>query len=139
MSIERRKPVLRKTPLPRGTKAIARTGRPKRVNATRKASEWVRAYHSKAFVRFTKSAPCAADGRTPCDAAHSEGGGAGRKADWTTVIPLCSGLNGCHARQHRQGWASIGMTAEGRRRAAKAHHEAFLSRHECWGSDDDAP
>jgi hypothetical protein len=114
--------MLRRTPLKRGKP-------PKPVNKKRKKSEWARAYHSEAFVRFTKSAPCAADGRTPCDAAHTESGGAGRKADWDTIIPLCSGINGCHAKQHREGWAAIGMGEEGRKRAVAYHQAAWAERY----------
>jgi hypothetical protein len=113
--------MLRRSPIKRGKP-------PKAVNKKRKKSEWARAYHSEAFVRFTKSAPCAADGRTPCDAAHTESGGAGRKADWDTIIPLCSGINGCHAKQHREGWAAIGMSEEGRKRAVAYHQAAWAER-----------
>jgi hypothetical protein len=71
--------IRRNKPLSRGTPP-KRTGKPKPVNRKRKKSEWARAYHSEAFVRFTKAAPCAADGRGPCDSAHTESGGAGRNA-----------------------------------------------------------
>lgn len=118
---------MKRTPLKRGT-PIKSGGRVKPRNAKRKKSEWARAYHSEAFVRFTKSAPCAADGRTPCDAAHTENGGAGRKGDWTTIIPLCSGINGCHAKQHREGWAAIGMSEVGRERAVANHQAAWAER-----------
>ena len=113
--------MIRRAPIKRG-------GRPNPVNKKRKKSEWARAYHSEAFVRFTKSAPCAADGRGPCDAAHTESGGAGRKGDWDTIIPLCSGINGCHAKQHREGWAAIGMGEEGRKRAVAYHQAAWAER-----------
>lgn len=120
--------IKRNKPLPRSASPIARGKRPKSVNAKRKKSEWARAYHSEAFVRFTKAAPCAADGRMPSDAAHTENGGMGRKGDWTTIIPLCSGLNGCHAKQHREGWGAIGMSEEGRRRAVANHQAAWAER-----------
>ena len=112
---------MKRTPLQRGTRIKPR-------NAKRKKSEWARAYHSEAFVRFTKAAPCAADGRGPCDAAHTENGGAGRKGDWTTIIPLCSGINGCHAKQHREGWGAIEMSEEERRRAIVNHQAAWAER-----------
>lgn len=108
----------RKTPMKRG-------GRIKPTNPKRRKSAFARAYHSPAFVRFTKASPCAACGGGPCDAAHTENGGAGRKADWDTIIPLCSGINGCHARQHRHGWAGIAMTEESRRRAVAYHQQAW--------------
>ena len=116
----------RYTPLARGG-PIARSGRPKRVNRKRKASEWKRAYGSKARVRWLKAQPCAADGRMPCDVAHISSGGAGRKADHDQTIPLCSGINGCHAKQHQSGWMSIGLTEEGRRRAAENTELAWVA------------
>jgi len=87
-------------------------------NAKRRVKEWDRAYGSKARVRFVAQLPCAACGGGPCENAHTESGGAGRKADYTTIIPLCGGLHGCHAKQHRSGWLSIAMTETSRERAA---------------------
>jgi hypothetical protein len=126
--------VKRRVGLPKRTGWIKRSP-VRKVNRARKVGEWARAYHSKAFVRFTKAAPCAACGRGPCDSAHTITGGMGRKGDWTTIIPLCSGINGCHAAQHRGGWASIGMTEEGRRRAAGYHRLAWADTRR--GTDDD--
>ena len=101
----------RKTPLKRG-------GRIKPVNAKRKAKNWDRAYRSPAFVRWISRLPCWAcnyAGPSPRQAAHTTTGGMGRKADANTVISLC-GV--CHAKQHSQGWLSIGMSDESRQRAA---------------------
>ena len=89
-----------------------------RRNAKRRVKEWDRAYGSKARVKFVAQLPCAACGRGPCENAHTISGGAGRKADYTTIIPLCAGINGCHAAQHRSGWLSIAMTEISRERAA---------------------
>lgn len=121
------KPMARnKAPIPRHAK-LERGGPPKRENRARKLSAFARSYHSKARVRFVKSLPCAADGRGPCDNAHipHESAGAGLKAIYQAVIPLCSGINGCHAKQHRDGWSGLGMNEEGRRRAAENTEEAW--------------
>lgn len=112
--------IRRNKPLPRSTKPIARKAvLPKHRKPSKKVREFARSYHSVAYVKFVQRMPCAACGRGPCDAAHSKGGGMGYKAGWETLIPLCSGINGCHARQHRMGWMTgLGMTEESRRRAA---------------------
>lgn len=89
-----------------------------RRNAKRRVKEWDRAYGSKTRVKFVAQLPCAACGGGPCENAHTESGGAGRKADYTKIIPLCGGLHGCHAKQHRSGWLSIAMTETSRERAA---------------------
>lgn len=128
-------------PVPRNTKPIARSalpnrsGPPRKKNPERRESEFRRCYHSKAFVRFTKARPCYACGRTPCDVAHGSTGGMGRKSDWTDAFPLCSGISGCHAAQHRHGWMHVGMTEESRRRAAALHVEAW-TEYTNRGSDD---
>lgn len=134
---------MKRTPLARGTKPLARTGRltrsttVKKVNRGRRQSEFERCYLSAAYVRFTKGSCCAACGRPgPCDAAHTVNGGAGRKGGWESLVPLCSGINGCHRVQHQSGWAAIGMTEEGRRRAAANLRLAFAN-HLQRGDDDD--
>lgn len=118
--MKRKQPIKRTTPLPRSTTPIKRSAvLPKHRKAGKKAREFARCYLSTAYVKFCQRQPCAACGRGPCDAAHGQGGGMGYKAGWETLMPLCSGLNGCHARQHRMGWMTgLGMTEEGRRRAA---------------------
>lgn len=64
-------------------------------NVKRKASEFQRCYHSKARVRFVKSEPCpvcqALGMRhlVESDNAHIVGGGAGRKAGYEKIVPLC--------------------------------------------------
>lgn len=121
----KRTPLARRTPL-RGGKALARGKGVRKRNPTRRQTEWERAYLSNAYVRFCKGSPCAACGsRKGSDAAHGESGGMGRKAGWETLLPLCSGINGCHAKQHQSGWLAIGMTEEGRRRAAANLRLAF--------------
>lgn len=85
---------LSRTPLRRGAAPKKRTPIKKR-NPKRRQSEFARCYHSKERVLFVKSLPCAwcAKLRLPiqCGAtenAHTEGGGAGRKAHYTTIAPL---------------------------------------------------
>lgn len=71
----------RKTPLKRAGRI-----KPKK----RSAAEFARIYHSKARVAFVKSLGCAVCFRTgDCDNAHTESGGKARKADYTTIVPLC--------------------------------------------------
>lgn len=113
---------------------LARSGpiKPKK----RSASEYARVYHSRAFVTFTKRQPCYACGSTRgCDVAHGRTDGMGRKAGWETIFPLCSGINGCHAQQHRAGWFAIGMTEESRQRAAQLHRLAFADHHARQGAE----
>jgi hypothetical protein len=92
----------RKTPLKRG-------GRLKPVNRKRRTSEFARCYHSKERVAFVKSLPCACctDRLTGCDNAHTRNGGAGRKGDYTTIVPLCRGARGCHRLHHDHGWSRL--------------------------------
>lgn len=67
----------------------------KRQNRKRRASEFQRAYGSKARVAFVRSLPCVAalSVRWPCfpgaENAHVGTGGRGRKADAARIVPLC--------------------------------------------------
>lgn len=82
---------------------------PRRVNGKRKTREWTRAYGSKERVAFVKSLACANCGIVGYSQnAHTKNGGAGRKGDYTTIIPLCGPhgfpgfiYEGCHARWDR--------------------------------------
>jgi hypothetical protein len=74
--------------LPASTKPIARGGKPKARNPKRRASEFARTYHSRERVEFVKAQPCIVSGYSPCDNAHIEGDGAGRKAHYTKIVPL---------------------------------------------------
>lgn len=67
----------------------SRSAPPKARNPKRKAREFERCYGSTARVAFVKSLPCIVCGRGPCDNAHIRGDGAGRKADYTAIVPLC--------------------------------------------------
>jgi hypothetical protein len=57
----------------------------------RSAKSFARIYGSPARVRWVANLPCSVVGctRGPCDNAHTETGGMGRKADYTTIAPLC--------------------------------------------------
>lgn len=95
---------MKRTPL-RRTASLRRSKGVKRVNASRKAAEFARTYHSEARVRFVKALPCAACGVTGfSENAHvvNDGSkGAGRKSGYRGIAPLCgprpaSKLLGCH-------------------------------------------
>lgn len=70
----------------------------KKQNAKRRQAEFARCYHSRGRVAFVKSLPCPVceavgmSGRWTVqrENAHVVGGGAGRKADFTAIVPLCS-------------------------------------------------
>lgn len=84
--------------LPPRTSYIARSRiKPKK----RKPSEFARIYGSKKRVEWIKSLRCSSCGVVGYSQnAHTENGGMGRKADHTTIVPLCGphdGLQGCHA------------------------------------------
>lgn len=95
---------------------IRKSGAPKKTNPARRKREFARCYGSKARVEFVKSLPCAAckvQGHS--SNAHLLGnGGLSRKADYTTIGPLCASYPdaehggiwiGCHAMYDRyRGW-----------------------------------
>ena len=73
----------------------------KRTNPKRRAKEFPRCYHSKKRVEFVKGLDCIVCSGRPSENAHTASGGTGRKADYTTIVPLC---RTCHRFQHAQGW-----------------------------------
>lgn len=85
---------------------IKRHGRVKPVNRKRRASEFVRPYGSKSRVGWVASLPCVVgllcDG--PTENAHTRTGGAGRKGDADSIVPLCRSH---HVTLHRVGRASF--------------------------------
>lgn len=89
----RKKPLTRKSG-PKARKPLARTQIKKRA---RKPSEFRRIYGSRARVAVVKRLPCAICLCSPCDNHHTRNGGTGRKAGWETIVPLCTGPEGCHA------------------------------------------
>lgn len=131
----------RRVGLPKRTGWIARKGPPRKRNPKRQVSAFRHAYFSKTRVRLVGSLPCSAcgdtDPRIPRENAHTEPG-MGRKAHYTTIVPLC---HRCHHKQHQSGWSGIGMTAESRRRAADLTQTAWRDHLDgmalAWGSDDD--
>ena len=80
-------PIKRKKPLKRS--------RPRAVNATRKAREFARCYHSEERVRFVKTLPCVAclPSRVPTEPSENahipSRSGVGRKGDYDQIVPLC--------------------------------------------------
>lgn len=102
----------RTRPMDRGSKRLAqselrRSGSlarhvpMKRRNAPRQREDFVRVYHSWQRRTFIASLPCAACGGIgPCQGHHIENDGAGRKAHYTKIIPLCVP---CHEEWHRRG------------------------------------
>ncbi len=99
----------RRKPLPRSTKPLKR-GRVRRVNKERKAREFARAYGGEARLAWIHAHPCLAtdhewdfcDGKM--EAAHTESGGTGRKADASTLVPLCKHH---HRQLHAWGHATF--------------------------------
>lgn len=107
-------------------KPIARSGRPKRVNAKRKAREWARAYGSEARVLFVQGLRCACGcGVKPCEVAHVGNGGMSRKADAAQTLPLAPE---CHRKQHQKGWESIGMNVDEAMEIARAVENIWQRR-----------
>ena len=96
---------MKRTPLKRKTALKAKT-RPK--PKPRSSAEFQRVYGSKRRVEFVKHLVCSVCGATPCENAHTKSGGMGRKADYTTIIPLC---RKCHRIQHAKGWQAFGFNA----------------------------
>ena len=118
--------IRRNKPLPRSASPIARGKRPNAVNKKRKVKAFAAAYHSKGYVRYVHSLPCAACGQSgEIDAAHTETGGMGIKAGWETLIALC---RRCHTKVHQSGWMAVGMTETGRQRAAALTREGWEER-----------
>lgn len=62
--------------------------RVKTTNPKRKAKEFARCYHSSARVEFVRGLPCVVTRKTPCENAHTESGGMGRKAHYTKIVPM---------------------------------------------------
>lgn len=111
---------------------IARSSPPKRGGRIkpkkRSVSEFQRIYGGRARVRWIAKLPCWAcgySGEIPRQNAHTKVFGMGMKADYTHIIALCAL---CHHRQTSRGWLAIGMTAEGRKRAAAATETLWQER-----------
>ena len=97
------------------SKPMKRSGRiaPK----SRTAGEFNRIYGSKARVRWVKAQPCVSCGTEGQNHNHhTQSGGMGRKADHTTIVPLCPS---CHHEHHtgvlrgtREWWADQARLTE---------------------------
>lgn len=81
--------MIRRSPLKRGAPPKRSTKRIRPRNLERQKKEFARAYHSIERVEFVKSLPCVAGCLRPSQNAHIETGGAGRKADYDKIVPLC--------------------------------------------------
>lgn len=126
----KKSPLHRYTPLDRGTAELSRSTPMKKRNVERHEREWVKQFHSEAFVRFTHDRPCVRCGRTPSDPHHeplrSQGG------TWKNVSPVCPdchtlGPDARHNTSAEAFWASVGKSAEV---CNRAHHMAWLARKE---------
>lgn len=91
-----------------GRPAFSTLARGKRIrprNPEKQAEEFARCFHSLERVEFVRSLPCAATGRHgSIDNAHIKGSGVGRRAHYTSIIPLSRAL---HRKVHRWGWSSV--------------------------------
>lgn len=75
-----------------------------RTPAQRKRDRIARAFGPIERVRWVQSLPCLVCGDSPCENAHSVGGGMGRRADYQTIVPLCPTH---HREQHQMGTKSF--------------------------------
>lgn len=126
----KRSPLKRKTPLRSRSplassgrisrkEPIARRSRVRTRNHKRHAKNWKRAYHSTERVKFVKQLPCIVTGMRPSVNAHSVTGGKGRKADYTTIVPVLAEI---HDRAHDRGWAEVlGCSREAAKLLLSAH------------------
>lgn len=114
---------MKRSPLPRSSKPIARRKPVKRVNAKRKAKAFTFSYGSMERVQFVRQQPCAncgVVGQTENAHGHHEKRGKGQKASALSIIPLCGPWQtgtyryvGCHAKydRHELPWLTHEKTA----------------------------
>lgn len=81
-------PIARHTHLRSGS-GPSRGRRIKGKNPARRASELLRCYGPPERRAWLKAQPCLMCGGSPVDQAHVRGDGAGRKSDYTNLVPLC--------------------------------------------------
>ncbi len=125
----KRSGIQRKAPL-RSSGPPERRTRVKPRNAARAAESFERAYHSDERIKFINAMPCSQCGVYPRPGAwhrvivnaHTKTGGTSRKADYPTIVPLCSTINrdGCHDIQHQHGWARLSNLSTTEKREAMA-------------------
>lgn len=102
-------------PIPR-KKPLRRSGCVTRKSRT--VTSFNRIYGSKARVRWVKAQPCVSCGAQ--DGAshnhHTQNGGTGRKADASTIVPLCPSCHHAHhtgvLRGTREWWAEQARLTE---------------------------
>lgn len=119
--MKRSVPTKRGGPLRRSKKVRPR-------NRKRQAANHNRAYGCEHRLDWIRHQPCSVCGRSPCDNAHTESGGTGRKADAKTVIPLCSGAKGCHRELHQVGVATFELEHRIRLKSVAVNVEATWQR-----------
>lgn len=75
--------------------------------------EDVRIYGPPGRREWVQQQPCCIPGcsRRPCDNHHTRSGGKGRKADYTTIVALCSGPYGHHQLYHTIGKKTLAKLA----------------------------
>ena len=124
------KPLARRTELARGPGPERRTEIRKR-NVERHEKEWAKQFHSPEFVEFTRDEPCVCRGKGaawgckggPCQTSHDPSRGAG--GTWKNTHPASAE---CHAKIGQGAetfWRLIERTRE---EANRAHHMAWLER-----------
>lgn len=91
---------MRRSPAKRSAKPAKARAKMNPRNDARREKEFARAYGSAARVLFVAELPCVVCGKRPSQNAHTRTGGAGRKADAHTIIPLCKPD---HAELHQYG------------------------------------
>ena len=110
---------MKRTPMPRPTKPLARATPVKATNPKRKRQSFARAYGSPERVAWMQAQPCLVCGQGGCENAHVGTGGMGRKSDACQIVPLC---HRHHAELHAEGR----QTFEGHHRIDLAHWAAVV-------------
>lgn len=97
------------TPVPKPQPREKKKPKPPRAkNAQRSADAFVRNYHSEERVEWVSWQPCIVAGcDKPTENAHIEIDGAGLKADYTKIVPLCKG----HHQTRRDSLHNLGREA----------------------------
>ena len=95
----------------------------------RSAAETQRVYGSDERISWLKQQPCVVMGcgRGPCEVAHTENGGVGRKADACHTIPLCPTH---HRESHVVGVQTFSRLHHLDLTALAAHTERQWQRHQ---------
>jgi len=99
----------------------------KKRNKERHDREWARAFHSEAFLEFTRDEPCVRCGGGPCVPHHEPTRASG--GTWKNTSPLCedchtAGPNARHTVGVESFW-TFGITYE---QANRRHHGRWLAR-----------